>query len=294
MSHSRILKYLLLSCLVGASVLIAACGSSDDTVLRLDVGFIDLAGGLHAGHDGHAQVRDAHHRHRQAGLPAVLRGQRPDQRQGLRERDRLRDRRPARLQPGRRSSGRSSRSTPPTRPGRRTSTSTSTRSRSPRSGPSRSTSPRRTTRPTRRSSRSRTPTPPARPRSPTCRTPRSASRSARPASTRSTDEIQPSSQPQVFNNSNDVVTALKKGQVDAVVVDLPTALYLTAAQVPDATIVGQFPAPGGDQWGALLAKDSPLTGCVSAAIDELAELGRARQDRGAVDEQRRRTSPKLQ
>ena len=47
--------------------------------------------------------------------------------------------------------------------------------------------------------------------------------------------------------------------MDAVVVDLPTALYLTAAQVPDATIVGQFSAPGGDQWGALLAKDSPLT-----------------------------------
>ena len=46
--------------------------------------------------------------------------------------------------------------------------------------------------------------------------------------------IEPSSEPQVFNNSNDVVTALKNGQVDAVVVDLPTALYLTAAQVADA------------------------------------------------------------
>ena len=52
-------------------------------------------------------------------------------------------------------------------------------------------------------------------------------------------------------------------------VDPPTALYLTAAQVPEGTIVGQFPAPGGDKWGALLAKDSSLTGCVSAAIDEL-------------------------
>jgi polar amino acid transport system substrate-binding protein len=86
-------------------------------------------------------------------------------------------------------------------------------------------------------------------------------------------EIQPSSQPKVFNDSNDVVTALKEGQVDAVVVDLPTALYLTAAQVPTATIVGQFPAPGGDQWGALLAKDSPLTACVSNAVDELRSSG---------------------
>jgi polar amino acid transport system substrate-binding protein len=86
-------------------------------------------------------------------------------------------------------------------------------------------------------------------------------------------EIQPTNQPKVFNDSNDVVTALKEGQVDAVVVDLPTALYLTAAQVPSATIVGQFAAPGGDKWGALLAKDSPLTGCVSRAIDELRASG---------------------
>jgi polar amino acid transport system substrate-binding protein len=86
-------------------------------------------------------------------------------------------------------------------------------------------------------------------------------------------EIDPSEEPQVFNDSNDVVTALKQGQVDAVVIDLPTALYLTAVQVPDAKIVGQFEAPGGDEWGALLEKGSPLTGCVSAAIDELSASG---------------------
>jgi polar amino acid transport system substrate-binding protein len=86
-------------------------------------------------------------------------------------------------------------------------------------------------------------------------------------------EIAPSEDPQVFNDSNDVVTALKQGQVDAVVIDLPTALYLTAVQVPDGKIVGQFEAPGGDEWGALLEKDSPLTGCVSAAIDELGASG---------------------
>ena len=86
-------------------------------------------------------------------------------------------------------------------------------------------------------------------------------------------EIAPDTEPQVFNDSNDVVTALKQGQVDSVVIDLPTALYLTAVQVPDAKIVGQFEAPGGDEWGALLEKDSSLTGCVSAAIDELRASG---------------------
>jgi polar amino acid transport system substrate-binding protein len=87
------------------------------------------------------------------------------------------------------------------------------------------------------------------------------------------NQIDPSQEPQVFNSSTDVVTALKNKQVDAVVVDVPTALYLTAVQVPDATVVGQFPAPGGDQWGALLAKDSPLTDCVSKAIEEMRSSG---------------------
>ena len=85
--------------------------------------------------------------------------------------------------------------------------------------------------------------------------------------------IQSEETPQVFDNSNDVVSALKQGQVDAIVVDVPTAFFLTAVQVPDGEIVGQFPAPGGDEWGALLAKDSPLTPCVSAAIDELQSTG---------------------
>ena len=85
--------------------------------------------------------------------------------------------------------------------------------------------------------------------------------------------IEPSSEPRVFDTSNDVVTSLKQEQVDAVVVDVPTAFFLTAVQVPEATIVGQFSAPGGDEWGALLEKDSPLTDCVSFAIDSLRESG---------------------
>ncbi len=85
--------------------------------------------------------------------------------------------------------------------------------------------------------------------------------------------IVPSSKPEVFNNSTDVVTALKNGQIDAIVVDLPTALYLTAVEVPEATVTGQFSDPEGDEWGALLAKDSPLTTCVSGAVEELESSG---------------------
>jgi polar amino acid transport system substrate-binding protein len=85
--------------------------------------------------------------------------------------------------------------------------------------------------------------------------------------------IKPSSQPQVFNDSNDTVRALKAKRVDAIVVDLPTAFYLTAAEVPEAKIVGQFQAPGGDDWGLVLAKDSELTACVNQALESLESSG---------------------
>src|SRR5262245_32503128 len=85
--------------------------------------------------------------------------------------------------------------------------------------------------------------------------------------------IQPTQQTKVFDDSNAVVAAIKQDQVDAVVVDLPTALYLTAAEVPGASVVGQFEAPGGDEWGALLEKDSPLTDCVNQAIGKLKDSG---------------------
>jgi len=87
------------------------------------------------------------------------------------------------------------------------------------------------------------------------------------------EEIQPDSDPQVYDTSNDVVQALKQGAVEVVVTDVPTAFFLTAVQVPDAKVVGQFSAPGGDLWGALLQKDSSLTACVSFAIDELKDSG---------------------
>ena len=92
-----------------------------------------------------------------------------------------------------------------------------------------------------------------------------------------TELIKPTSQPQVFNDSNDTVRALKAKRVDAIVVDLPTALFLTAAEVPEAKITGQFPAPGGDDWGLVLGKDSELTPCVDAAIDELESSGELEQ-----------------
>ena len=66
---------------------------------------------------------------------------------------------------------------------------------------------------------------------------------------RSPREIKPTNQPQVFNTSNDVVQAFKIHRVDAIVVDLATAFDLTSTELPHTTIAGQFSAPGRRQLG---------------------------------------------
>jgi polar amino acid transport system substrate-binding protein len=88
-----------------------------------------------------------------------------------------------------------------------------------------------------------------------------------------TDVISPDQRPHVYNDSHDTVRALKSGQVDAIVLDLPTAFALTATEIKSGTIVGQFQAPGGDDWGVVLAKGSGLTPCVDAAIGRLRDSG---------------------
>ncbi|MEJ3652117.1 ABC transporter substrate-binding protein [Actinomycetes bacterium KLBMP 9759] len=88
-------------------------------------------------------------------------------------------------------------------------------------------------------------------------------------------QIVPTSQPAVFNTNDDAKLALTNGQVDAIVVDLPTAFYITSAELDGGKIVGQLPAGSGtpEQFGAVLDKGSPLTSCVSAAVERLRAAG---------------------
>jgi polar amino acid transport system substrate-binding protein len=87
-----------------------------------------------------------------------------------------------------------------------------------------------------------------------------------------TSLIKPNKAPQVFNTSNDVVEAFKIGRVNAIVVDLATAFELTS-ELSHSTIAGQFSAPGGDNWGLLMSKGSPLTSCVDRAVSTLRSDG---------------------
>ncbi len=83
------------------------------------------------------------------------------------------------------------------------------------------------------------------------------------------DVIAPTAAAMVYNTNDDAVAALKAKQIDGLVVDLPTAFYVTAAQVENSVIVGQFAPPAGadaEHFSVVLAKASPLTACVNAAI----------------------------
>jgi polar amino acid transport system substrate-binding protein len=84
--------------------------------------------------------------------------------------------------------------------------------------------------------------------------------------------IAPEQDVSVFNDNAAAVTALKNKQIDGLVVDLPTAFYLVAAEIDGGVIVGQLPAAAGgttDQFGILLGNDSPLTACTTIAVDQL-------------------------
>ncbi len=91
-----------------------------------------------------------------------------------------------------------------------------------------------------------------------------------------TDVIKPTTQPLVFDDTNQAKQALLNGQVDAIISDLPTAFYISAVEIPKSTIVGQFQPETGQQeeFGMLFEKGSKLTPCVDQALASLKDSGK--------------------
>jgi polar amino acid transport system substrate-binding protein len=88
--------------------------------------------------------------------------------------------------------------------------------------------------------------------------------------------IAPTTAAKVYTTNDEAIAGLKAKQIDGLVVDLPTAFYVTAAQVDNSVIVGQFPAPTGanaEHFSVVLAKGSSLTACVNTAIAALKSDG---------------------
>jgi polar amino acid transport system substrate-binding protein len=82
--------------------------------------------------------------------------------------------------------------------------------------------------------------------------------------------IRPSQSPAVYDSNNDAISALNAGQIDGIVVDLPTAFFVVAVQLDDGTIVGKLPQRGArEQFGMVFEKGSSLVRCVNRALNRL-------------------------
>jgi polar amino acid transport system substrate-binding protein len=96
------------------------------------------------------------------------------------------------------------------------------------------------------------------------------------------DNIQPTTQPAVYDDLSAAVQDLKNGQVDGIVVDLPSAFFITAVQIPKGVIVGKFSTVGPQEYFAMaFEKGSPLVECVNLALQEM-------KDDGTLDEIRQK------
>lgn len=85
--------------------------------------------------------------------------------------------------------------------------------------------------------------------------------------------IQPSKQPNVYNTNDDAVNALKNGNIDGIVVDYPTSLYVTAVQAPNSVAVGRLPSNGEEHFGLVFEEGNPLRECVNPVIAKLRSDG---------------------
>ena len=90
-----------------------------------------------------------------------------------------------------------------------------------------------------------------------------------------TDVVKPSAEPFVYSTNNDAKAALAAKQIDAIVLDLPTAFYVSSVEIEGSVLVGQFPSQGGaEQFGMLFEKASTLTPCVNEALAVLKASGK--------------------
>ena len=91
-----------------------------------------------------------------------------------------------------------------------------------------------------------------------------------------TNVIKPTTEPYVYDDNAGAKAALEAKQIDGVVVDLPTAFYIAAAELTDASVVGQFPASLSttpDNFGFVFDLNNELVGCVNTALAALKDDG---------------------
>lgn len=88
-------------------------------------------------------------------------------------------------------------------------------------------------------------------------------------------EIQPNTEVKVFDTTNDSKSALESGQIEALITDVVTTVYLRDFEIPGSVVAGQFET--GEPFGMLFEKGSPLVGCVNQVLQEIKDDGTLEQ-----------------
>ncbi len=89
------------------------------------------------------------------------------------------------------------------------------------------------------------------------------------------ETVQPNEEPKVYDSTNDAKSALESGQIDAMVTDLVTTVYLRDFEIDNSVVVGQYPR--NEQFGMLFEQGNPLVGCVNQILAEMKEDGTLRE-----------------
>ena len=85
------------------------------------------------------------------------------------------------------------------------------------------------------------------------------------------ETVKPVEAPKIYDTTNDAKSALEGGQIDALVTDLVTTVYLRDFEIDGSTVIGQYPRS--EQFGILLEQNNQLVGCVNEALTSMKEDG---------------------
>jgi polar amino acid transport system substrate-binding protein len=85
------------------------------------------------------------------------------------------------------------------------------------------------------------------------------------------ETIRPTTDPKVYDSTNDAKSALESGQIDVFVTDLLTTFYLRDVEIDGSTVIGKYPR--NEQFGMLFEEGNPLVGCVNEVLGEMKSDG---------------------
>lgn len=85
------------------------------------------------------------------------------------------------------------------------------------------------------------------------------------------EEIQPANDPKIFDSTNDAKSALESGQIDGLVADLVTTVYLRDFEIDGSIVIGQYPT--NEPFGMLFEEGNPLRSCVNQVLADMKEDG---------------------